>query len=379
MKKILKNTFALLALLFTAGTAAFALDTGFLIDNDSCFKTDEEKKFFADQKDTVFAWVKIPLGKESENYFIAEGLYQFEYLSNSKESYNSLDVDLFKFVYSKSLENGVLDVKAGRFGFMDLTSVIFSQPADGAFLSYRNDSMVVSAYASYTGLLNANIVKMYNAADFKTGDKKNVYNLSDRFVNAAATIAFLNLFKDQTLAAQFLGSFRADSTSYTRMYATLSVDGPVYKNLFYSLAVTAGMSSYADSDFTAAMLVKANLCYYFEQASVGAKILFADKDFLGITSLVALNALTEPGYTALLKTGIYATYKPLSNLLCKAEFNLAFDGLSDYETKGLEFLVSGEYQILSDLYAGLEWSYYKDINESEFDCNKISIKIRITL
>lgn len=379
MKKVFRKFLILVTSLFVSGASVFALDAGFLIDNDSAFKTDEEKKFFVDQKDSFYAWVKVPVGTGADKYFIAEGLYQFEYLSNTKDSFNFIDVDLFKFVYSKRLENGVIDVKAGRFGFMDLTSVIFSQVADGAFLSYRNQSMTVSAYASYTGLLNSNIVKMYNAADFEPGDKENVYNLSDKFINAAATIAFLNLFGNQTVAAQVLGSFRADSISFTRIYATLSLDGPVYKNLFYSASASIGMSSYNDADFTTALLLKGNVSYYFDKASAGAKFVFADKNFGGITSLVALNSLTEPGYSALLKAGIFGTYKPISDVLCKAEFNLAFDGLNDYELKGLEFGLSAEYQILSDLYAGAEWNFYKDCNETEFDFNKISLKIRITL
>ncbi|MBP5403283.1 MAG: hypothetical protein J6Y36_09015 [Treponema sp.] len=367
------------SILAAVSSISFALDTGFLLADNSEFKTDDNGSMYLDQKNNVYAWMKIPLEKNCINYFIAEGFYQFEYLSKTKTDLHYLDIDLFKFSFLYNLDNGYLKLNAGRYYSIDLTSIIYAQPADGFTLTYRNNNMSVSAFAAYTGLLNGNIVKMNNAPDFKGCDSNLVYDLQDRYLNAALSAAFYNIIDRQTLSVQAFGSIRFDSVSYNRFYTTLSLSGSLSKSVFYDASTTIGFTSYDGADMEVSPLVKAKIAYYFPQSSIGADFVFAGKNFCGITSIVALNSVNEPGYSNLMKLGMFATYKPVSNLVVKGQLGFAFDVLHDCEIKGIESSMSTEYQVASDVFCGLEISNYVDSNNTEFDCSKISLKCRIAL
>ena len=83
MKKeiILQNArgiiFAAFFLIFSLSAAA-ALDFGGLLTNDSAFQTYFDEKFKLDQKNSVSLWARQNFDKAGENFFIAEGNYNFE-------------------------------------------------------------------------------------------------------------------------------------------------------------------------------------------------------------------------------------------------------------------------------------------------------------
>lgn len=375
MKKITKLIASVLCALSVS--SAFAVDYGFLIDNDTSFNTDADNKFYLKQKDTVTGWLKIPFGENYNNYFITEALYRFEYNQDLNETKNYADLNLFKFVFFNKLANGSLSANIGRFNVIDASGYVFSQNADGVFVKYANKTVDVSAYAGYTGLLNGNVITMINSPSFKGCDSKKVYDFADRNVVAMVTGSFPYLFADQTLTVQAVGSFRTDEITFNRIYATLGISGPIVGNLFYNVTGTFSFTSYKGEDFKFSPLVKADVSYYFANGCVGIKAVFAGKEFYGITSQTALDSLREPEYTDLLKTGLYGSFKPAANVSIKASGDVAFDGKRNYELKGFQFKAGVNYQITSDVMVGALWSGYWDINKTDENHQAVSVKAKI--
>lgn len=368
------------AVLFSAliCSTVFAFDFGFLITDDTNFKTDENTKYYVDQKNDASAWIKIPFTKNAKSYFTAEAIYKFEFKSNTNTATHYLDLNLFKFVYSKELKNGSIELNAGRFFTADLSGLIFSQNSDGIFVNYKSDFINASLLASYTGLLNGNVVKQVNAPSYSGPDSKKIYAFQDKYIFAMATVGLQSLFADQNLSVQLLGGFDLSRFTYNRFYATLSLDGPIYKNLIYSLsgtcAIVANGSAVKVSPF-----VNAKIGYYFKKGSVSASCIFAGKDFDGFSSQTALNSFKEPEYKALIKTGLGGTFKPFDTLLVNAQVNFAFDGTKNYEAKGIEYSIGADFQVLSDVLVGLSWQQYFDINKTDknYQCGCIKAKISL--
>lgn len=375
MKKISKLVASVLLAL--AASSAFAVDYGFLLDNNTAFKTDLKKNFYLKQKDTVTAWVKVPFGQNYNNYFIGEGLYRFEYNEDSKQLKNYADLNLLKVVLFNKFAKGSLTTNIGRFNVIDASGLVFTQNADGAFVKYANRVVEVSAYAGYTGLLNGNLIVMIDAPAFKGCDEKKVYDFADKNIVGMVTGSFPYLFADQTLTVQALGAFRLDKIAYNRIYATLGLNGPIAGNLFYNLTGTFEFSSYNGANMKFSPLVKADISYYFPIASVGLKAVFAGKDFTGITSQTALDSISEPEYTNLLKVGLNGSVKPVDCLVINASADVAFDGNKNYELKGFQAKASVDYQITSDVLLGASWTGYFDISKTEVDYQSINVKAKI--
>lgn len=375
MKKLVKLISAAVCALSIS--SAFALDYGFLIDNNTSFKTSSKKNMYLLQKDSASAWIKVPFGQNANNYFVGEGIYKFEYNGESSLVKHFVDINLLKFVFTNQFENGSFEANIGRFFVVDASGLIFTQNCDGAFVKYSNSLVEVSGYAGYTGLLNGNTVTMINSPSFIGNDEKKVYDFADRNVIAMVTGFFPNLFADQSLTVQALGSFRTDVITYNRIYATLGLNGPVAGNLFYSVTGTAAFISYNGKDMKVSPLVRADLTYYFPIASIGLSTVYAGNDFVGITSQTALDSLAEPEYADMLKAGIFATVKPVNNLLLSVSGDVAFDGKKNMQLKGVQYKVGADYQIVSDVLIGASWTQYFDINKTDADAMAASIKAKI--
>lgn len=375
--KLMKKIFVLLFISGIFQNVAFALDGGALINNDTSFKTNKNQNFYLNQKDIVTAWIKVPFGNNPENYFIAEGLYKFEYNQNLKKSFNYIDLNIFKATYTLHFADNSVKFNLGRFFVSTLSPIIFSQNSDGLSVAFNNNFISASAYCGYTGLLNENIVKMVNVPDFKEINSKKIYNLADKYLVTAETVSFQNLFANQTLGVQFTGAFRMDEVENTRLYTTLLLNGPIASNLIYNLDATAAFTKYNKEEIKVSALAKFVLGYYFDNASVNATVVYASDDFSAISSYAALNNLTEPEYTGIFKPGITATYKPLDNLLITAGFDAAFDTVKSFELKGIQYNVGVDYQILSDIYAGVKWNQYFDINKSDVNFSCVSVQVKV--
>ncbi|MCR5614482.1 hypothetical protein [Treponema sp.] len=372
----MKKIFIILAILLCAD--CFAFDYGFLLRNDSDLKTDAAKKMYIDQKDSVYLWLKTPLSKNSENYFVAEGMYQFEYKSNTKSVFNYLDIDLLKLFYKKDFDAFTFELDTGRFFTGDLSSIIYAQNADGIFARIKNQAIDASVYVAYTGLLNANLVKMINSSFYKGADSSKVYSLADRYINTIATVSLPNLFAGQTLEVQGMASFRIDQKKYDRYYATVCLYGMIYGNLLYNVITSVGFVNEEAKPLVVSPLVYGRLAYYFSNASIGLNCIFAGQKFTGFTNIAALNSFNEPTYSSILISGLSGTYKPIENLLIKAGADIAFDGNKNYELKGVQYELSCDWQIVSDVLLAVGWKQYFDINKTDVNYFDLSVRARVS-
>lgn len=376
----MKSLKKLAAALFVCGifqTAVFALDGGALLANDSTFKTNKDQKYYLNQKDVFTAWVKVPFADSTENYFISEALYKFEYNQNIRQMFNYVDLNLCKVNYVLHFDEDQLKLEGGRFYTSALSPIVYSQNADGIKASYKNKLLTASAFMGYTGLLNGNIVKMVNAFDYTLLDTKKVYSLQDKYFVTIDGVTFGNLFYNQSIGIQFTGAFRLNEVANTKMYATLLMKGPLTSNLIYNLDATAELSKYGNHEFNFSMLGRLVLGYYFNKGSVTANVIYASENFNAVTSHCALDCASEPEYNNLFKAGLSGTYKPLDNLMFSAGADIAMDVKKSYEMKGFQYNVAAKYQVLSDVELGLKWNQYFDFNKSEVNFNSISAVVKI--
>ncbi len=271
-------------------------------------------------------WVKTPFDESGENYIIAEGTYNFKHTRAETKGTNTqyLDLDLFKIVLSKEIEAGKFGFSIGRFLVSDLSSLVFSQNADGALVKFDAARFSVSLYGSYTGLLNGRAVTILSSddADAFSEDTDKIYQLAEKFAVASISASFPNVIGNNTISAEALGTFRLEGDNYTRVYGTLAANGPILDNLFYRVAGTVGYKKYDGTNdvSTPGYLIQANATYYpdYKNASAGLSGTFACKNFTGFTSQTAVPAQTELQYNGLLKAGVFGSIKPLNNLLVSA-------------------------------------------------------------
>ena len=375
---------AALALSFSS----FAVDFGGALRNTTSFKGNSFSSLKLDQTDDLNLWLKIPFTKSGNVYLTAEALYEFEYDQSAEKVYNKLDLDLFKLSASLKAGSCAISINAGRFMFADLSGIAFRQNADGAYFGFDTNYFSASIYGAYTGLLNANLVTILdNPADPHSADKDLPYDLAQKYVVGAATISLPRLAKTQNLSAQFLGTFKVDGKSYNRMYATLSLSGPIYKTFFYNLASTLGMYSFdgGSIDISNLSQLKFSLFLPFKDLSFNLGGLYASgsqgpfEGFRGFTKATAYNAFSEPQHTGIVKGSFSASIKPVNILLLSAGCDLILNAAtSSIDYKGFQYNFGADVQILSDIRAGLSFLQYLDKNNSNEDKVQISLNASIT-
>lgn len=258
-----------------------------------------------------------------------------------------------------------------------MTSCIFGQPADGVSFSFDSSVYNFSLYAAYTGLLNSNVIKMINSEDFEIEPEK-VYALSDKFATVALGVSLPELIPNNTLSLQGLGAIRLDEIANNKFYLTVGLDGVVNRNIFYSVYGTASLKSYDKEDYLISSFAKADLNFIYDKLFLNVNALFAGKDFEGVTSFVALNSGYEPEYNSLLKAGVLASYRILDNVKFFASADIAFNGKENYSLKGFQYDIGCDWQVVSDVYIGLDWNQYIDIDESDANYKAVNLKAMIS-
>lgn len=365
--------------------SAFAIDFGGALRNSTKLKGKSFSSIKLDQVDDLNLWVKVPLSKDGKMYFTAEGLYEFE--ADDSTVYNRLDLDLCKFAAQFKFDQNTLNVSAGRFIYSDLTGIIFSQNADGAFASYTTSKFSVSAYAAYTGLLNAALVKMLdNSKDRFTYDSKAVYELAQKYFVAAASFTLPCVAASQSLSFQALGTFKVEGKSYNRIYATATIGGPIYNTIFYNFSTTMEMQSFDGGSMDLSNLTSANVSWFlpYKDLTLNGGVLYASgshgpfEAFRGFTKREAYNAFNEPQHSGLIKFSFSANAKPLKPLLVSAGFDVIIAAAtSSMDYKGFQYALGADWQILSDVKAGLNFLQY--IDKSDSDLNKVQISLNAAI
>lgn len=355
----------------------FAIDYGANLKNDTKISPNEDDFFNLLQRNDLSAWIKVPFNENNSAYLVSEGLYRFEYNNSGSYRVNYIDLSMLQFVLNKEIGDNLFSLNLGRFAFTDLTSCIFGQPADGVSFSFDSSVYNFSLYAAYTGLLNSNVIKMINSEDFEIEPEK-VYALSDKFATVALGVSLPELIPNNTLSLQGLGAIRLDEIANNKFYLTVGLDGVVNQNIFYSVYGTASLKSYDKEDYLISSFAKADLNFIYDKLFLNVNALFAGKDFEGVTSFVALNSGYEPEYNSLLKPGVLASYRILDNVKFFASADIAFNGKENYSLKGFQYDIGCDWQVVSDVYIGLDWNQYIDIDESDANYKAVNLKAMIS-
>lgn len=386
-KRFVKIAAALLAAM-TICASAFSFDFGGSVSDSSSFKGNKFSSLKFDQINDLTLWFKTPITKDGKIYFVAEGLYEFEYDGSVEKAFNRLDLDLLKVAGTISLGQNYLNFSAGRFIYSDLTGLIFSQNGDGAYASFDASRVSVSAYAAYTGLLNANFAKMLNHPnDPFSFDRDLVYDLAQKYIVTSATFALPRLAKSHNLAAQFFGAFKVEGNSYNRMFLTASIDGPIYKTLYYKAFSSFELHAYdgGSMDFSNMSSAKVTWFLPFKSATLDLGVLYASGNngpfdpFRAVTKIDVSNSLAEPQHSGVIKNSFAASIKPLQSLLVYAGCDLLIDAsTSSLGYKGFQYRLGADWQIFSDLRAGASFLQYFDNDNSDFDKVQIALNASIT-
>lgn len=355
----------------------FAIDYGANLKNDTKISPNEDDFFNLLQRNDFSAWIKVPFNENNSAYLVTEGLYRFEYNNSGSYRVNYIDLSMLQFVLNKEIGDNLFSLNLGRFAFTDLTSCIFGQPADGVSFSFDSSVYNFSLYAAYTGLINSNVIKMINSEDFEIEPEK-VYALSDKFATVALGFSLPELIPNNTLSLQGLGAIRLDEIANNKFYLTVGLDGVVNQNIFYSVYGTASLKSYDKEDYSISSFAKADLNFIYDKLFLNVNALFAGQDFEGMTSFVALNSGYEPEYNSLLKAGVLASYRIFDNVKCFASADIAFNGKENYSLKGFQYDIGCDWQVVSDVYIGLDWNQYIDIDESDANYKAVNLKAMIS-
>jgi len=305
-------------------------------------------------------------------YLATEGMFQYEYLGSTETTYLVADCTLLKFsMVNKLSAKNTFNLSAGRFAMSDASSIIFSQTNDGILAQFKFARMNVSAYGGYTGLLNGKQVAILNAASSTYAyDSESVYPLAAPYAVAGATFTAPYLFANQTIGLQIYSFFgAADTTSgYNRLYGTVTLNGPLAANVFYTLTSTFG----TDDMFTSVgNLSQIQLSIYppFASSSITLSGVYASgnngalSSFTGFTNNPATLALDGPKYAGLIKAGLFASIKPIEPLYFDAGADCVFgcpDSTVSYS--GFQYYADARYQLFTDvqLSAGAQQYFDKD-------------------
>lgn len=394
-KKFRRVVFAFFAM--ASGFSCFAFDFGALVKNDSALEDCGKNDFKLNQKNSASVWVRAPFEKSGENHFAAEFVYNFEADLQNENYKNALDFNLFELSFSREISSSTLGLQFGRFYFSDLTGKIFSQNADGLMFGLKNRWVKLSAYASYTGLLNALNTEMITSAPstflYSAGNSGNetpgienglysfnadydkIYDFAEKYLAADLALSFPNLFEGQTLSAEFLAAFRLEGDDFNRMYATFSMEGPVASSFFYDVSSTLGFVDY-DGKVKISNLSEIQLEYYLKNFSFCADALYASGEqgglsaFAGFTKNVSTCSAQKFLYSGILKTGLSCSYKPFETLLFSAGSDVVFnaaagDKKEDIEYFGFQYSLGAVFQVKSDFQLGFSASQFIDKDNSE--------------
>ena len=375
--KYFNKKFLIVIFTISAVINVFAIDYGANLKNDLKISPNEDDFFNLLQRNDLSAWIKVPFNENNSAYLVAEGLYRFEYNNSGSYRVNYIDLSMLQFVLNKEIGDNLFSLNLGRFAFTDLTSCIFGQSADGVSFSFDSSVYNFSLYAAYTGLLNSNVIKMINSEDFEIEPEK-VYALSDKFATVALGFSLPELIPNNTLSLQGLGAIRLDEIANNKFYLTVGLDGVVNQNIFYSVYGTASLKSYDKEDYSISSFAKADLNFIYDKLFLNVNALFAGQDFEGVTSFVALNSGYEPEYNSLLKAGVLASYRILDNVKFFASADIAFNGKENYSLKGFQYDIGCDWQVVSDVYIGLDWNQYIDIDESDANYKAVNLKAMIS-
>ena len=377
-----KYIISILVSLFISVIPAASVEWGGVIKNDSQAQLANFSDFSFIQSDGVYLWLNAPFGK-SGLYFSGEGMYKYSLtIADGENAFTHFaDLDLFKVGGDYELSKGSFSISLGRFMMTDCTAAVFSQNSDGLAVKYQGGKFGISAYAGYTGLLNALNVSMLDKDGYVFVSDGEIYSLANAFVPAMVTFEFPSLFANQALSLQCDAFLDLGEEKYNRFYGTLLLSGPISNKIFYNFASTFGTNSFSSlmnyTVFNFFIYPNEIMALSFGAEYASGKNAFFNP-FLGVTSRSIVNSLSAPQTSG----------EILPNATVSFVFDKVFFGLtgkflmgvpeSSVEIKGAEADLSFICAPFTDLQIGFDVTSYFDLSKSNDSNLAATLKVAIS-
>ncbi len=362
MKKLISTLIAI----STIATSSFAFEWGGIFYDKTGVGGPSIESAKIDQKNLVDLWTRVPLSKSGTSYIAAEANYSFEF--NDSEPVNKVtnivDLILLKYGFNKAIgKKSIIDISVGRFSNSDITGKIYNQISDGARLAFGTESINLTAFAGYTGLLNSLTTTIITPEHTNYTEKGiPVYTLAPAYLPASLSFTVPSLFANQNLKLQVLGCFDFNNDNFNRYYATAGLSGKLVKGLFYNLNATVSSENFQNISLLSNLYVRYSPV---SSLSIVAEGLYASGNngpltpFRAISFQKASLSQAEPDYSGLIKAnlGIIATLK--DKFLANANVACLFNCMdSDIKYDGFQWKVDCAYNIFNDLRVGAELYQY---------------------
>lgn len=358
----IKSIISLFALCVLVSSSIAAFEWGGFVTNDSTYKGQSDDMRIR-QSDKLTMWLKTPLPGNKDSYFTAESFYTFRYENKENDISHIFDVNLCKLSINNQLDNATTVFNMGRYGIRDLSGLIVNQNADGMELAVKTKNASVSAYAGFTGLLNAHTQQMNVIAT--TASAQPVYTAAAPMVLTKLTCTFPRLFAQQTNAYELYGAANAIEK---RLYATMALNGPIYKSLFYLFSTTGSFRQTYDRKSAFSNLSRLEISAYlpFYSSLVSWNTVFATGKTKYTTSFEPLtvstaNTSSSLEYAGNLKTGLTASIRPIDGLLFACSADTFFNLMNAKQAKGFigaQWHMACRWQIVSDIQLGASVSQF---------------------
>ena len=353
----MKRIFLIFLLLLTS-FSVFAFDFGGILSTTS-YVQDSVSNLSFNQYVESSVWMRANLGKNttltSDIFYSFNGDFanEAEVQTGKKSTFiNKLDLSSLKLTTKFNLENNsTLNLSLGRFLINDFSGVVFAQKLDAFALSFINENAIINFYTGYTGLLNQYTVSMYSP-DF-VPESNPFYTFAPPYIVANVSAKFPVLFASQNLGFEVYTALDSKDFSYNRIFSAISFDGPIYKSLYYTLISTFqfNIGTYPEkSNF--GNLTKAEISWFSGVKSfiLSANVTYLSDSFTPITSTDVLSDGSD--LDSVLKTGIFASVKPLDKLFLSLGSDFAFDvaennSIQDY--KGFQYSAQIRYELFDDV------------------------------
>ena len=353
----MKRIFLIFLLLLTS-FSVFAFDFGGILSTTS-YAQDSVSNLSFNQYVESSLWMRANFGKNttltSEVFYSFNGDFanEAEVQTGKKSTFiNKLDLSSLKLTTKFNLENNsALNLSLGRFLINDFSGVVFAQKLDAFALSFINENAIINFYTGYTGLLNQYTVSMYSP-DF-VPESNPFYTFAPPYIVANVSAKFPVLFASQNLGFEVYTALDSKDFSYNRIFSAISFDGPIYKSLYYALISTFqfNIGTYPEkSNF--GNLTKAEISWFSGVKSfiLSANVTYLSDSFTPITSTDVLSDGSD--LDSVLKTGIFASVKPLDKLFLSLGSDFVFDvaennSIQDY--KGFQYSAQIRYELFDDV------------------------------
>lgn len=375
-----KNNYIAIAFLFITIIPATALDFGGIVSNNSKLGTRNDGTVPLVQQNSLTAWIKKPLNSAGNHYFAAEGLFQYEYTNPNLRSKTEnkhhpvIDITLLKYNYTFMIDSSNSIVFSfGRFGFSDMSSLIFNQTSDGFLVDFRKPRLHASFYMGYTGLLNSHNVAMVDPTFSK--NKEHWYDMATKFVIAEGSVTFPNIFANQMLGLEYLALIGAGeyNQSESKYMITAAMSGPLASKLFWAASTTFGnklrsqLTNLSQVSFTFYPGVKSMAITWNGISATGEEGPF--KTFTPLTKSAAVYSTEDTQYSDMTKTGVSFSIKPINILQLGAAADIILTNVYNLHYKGFQWTINVSAQPFGDLTLGLIAKQFigKDHNADKFE------------